>query len=128
VRAAGAAAGLEDVFREGDVQIRPSPGREFSAADNLIIFFKLYNAADDATTGKPSVRVTLILSKDGKAVAKPLSYDLTEMARETAVPHLAFAKFVPLTGLSPGRYEASVESRDMVTLKLVKQKASFVIK
>lgn len=121
-------AAPEDIFREGDVQVRPSPSHEFTAADNLIIFFKLYNASADATTGKPSVRVTVLLSKDGKAVAKPLSYELTEAAGESAVPHLTFAKFVPLTGLAPGRYEASVESRDMVTLKLVKQKASFVIK
>jgi VWFA-related protein len=118
----------EDIFREGDAQIRPSPSREFSASDNLIIFFKLYNAAADAATGKPSVRVTVILSKDGKAVAKPLGYDLTEAARGAAVPHLTFAKFIPLAGLPPGRYEAAVESRDMVTLKLVKQKASFYIK
>ncbi|MFL6254903.1 MAG: VWA domain-containing protein [Pyrinomonadaceae bacterium] len=128
VRSAGTTPGLEDVFRDGDVQIRPSPSREFSAADNLIIFFKLYNATPDTATGKPSVRVTVILSKDGKAVAKPLSYDLSEAAHATAVPHLAFAKFIPLAGLAPGRYEASVESRDMVTLKLVKQKAWFVIK
>ncbi|HEX7313079.1 MAG TPA: VWA domain-containing protein [Pyrinomonadaceae bacterium] len=121
-------ATTEDVFRDGDVQIRPAPSREFTAADNLIIFFKLYNPAVDPATAKPSVRVTVILSKDGKAVAKPIAYDLTDAARGAAVPHLTFAKFVPLTGLAPGRYEATVESRDMVTLKLVKQKASFVIK
>ena len=124
---AAAAAGTEDVFREGAVQVRPSPSREFTAADNLIVFFKLYNAAADPATGKPSVRVTVILSKDGKAVAKPISYELTETAGGT-MPQLTFAKFIPLAGLAPGRYEAAVESRDMVTLKLVKQKASFVIK
>jgi VWFA-related protein len=129
VRGAGSVAAPEDVFREGDVQVRPSPGREFTAADNLIIFFKLYNAAADPATGKPSVRVTVIMSKDGKAVAKPFGYELTETARGTAsVPQLTFAKFIPLAGLLPGRYEAAVESRDMVTLKLVKQKASFIIK
>lgn len=128
VGAAGAAALPEDVFREGNVQVRPSPSRVFTASDNLIIFFKLYNAAADAATAKPSVRVTVILSKDGKAVAKPLGYDLTEVTRGAAGPHLTFAKFIPLAGLAPGRYEAAVESRDMVTLKLVKQKASFSIK
>ena len=117
----------EEIFREGDALIRPSPSREFTAADNLVIFFKLYNPAVDPATSKPSVRVTVILSKDGKAVAKPLSYDLTDAA-QGAVPHLTFAKFIPLAGLPPGRYEASVDSRDMVTLKLVKQKASFLIK
>lgn len=117
----------EDVFRDGEVLIRPTPGREFTAADNLIIFFKLYNAAVDPATARASVRVTVILSKDGKAVAKPFGYDLAGGA-QGAVPTLTFARFVPLKGLAPGRYEAAVESRDMVTLKLVKQKASFVIR
>src|SRR5882724_7944849 len=34
-------AGSIDVLSEGNVQIRPSPSREFHAADDLIIFFKL---------------------------------------------------------------------------------------
>ena len=124
--ARGPAAG-PDVLREGDAQVRPTPRREFSAADNLIVFFKLYNAADDPATGKPQVRVTLILTKDGKAAARPVGYDLTEAVAEP-VPHLSFAKFVPLNGLPPGRYEAVIEARDMVTLKLLKQRAAFVIK
>lgn len=127
VRAVGAAGVTEDIFRDGDVQIRPSPSREFTAADNLIIFFKLYNPAIELTNGKYSVRVTVILSKDGKAVAKPIGYDLSGEA-QSSVHQVTFAKFVPLAGLAPGRYEASVESRDMVTLKLVKQKVSFSIK
>jgi VWFA-related protein len=116
-----------DVLREGDAQIRPTPRREFNAADNLIIFFKLYNAAHDPATGRPQVRVTLILTRDGKAAAKPVGYDLTEAAA-APLPHLSFARFVPLKGLPPGAYEAVVEARDMVTLKLLKQRAAFVIK
>ncbi len=50
--------GPADVLSAGNVQIRPSPSREFQAADNLIIFFKLYNATPAAETGKPLVRVT----------------------------------------------------------------------
>src|SRR5260370_35414875 len=34
-----------DVFSEGNVQVRPSPSREFHSRDNLIILFKLYNPA-----------------------------------------------------------------------------------
>ena len=115
-----------DVFSADGVRIRPSPAREFTAADNLIIFFKLYNAAADAATGKPLVRVTVILMRDGKAVMKPVSYELVETVGEP-VPHLAFAKFIALAGLPPGTYTAAIEARDMVTLKLLKQQASFVV-
>src|SRR6266849_541714 len=55
-----------DVISEGNIQIRPSPSREFHPTDNLIIFFKVYNAALARETGKPLVRVTVTLMKDGK--------------------------------------------------------------
>ena len=119
-------SGSTDVLSEGNVQIRPSPSREFHASDNLIIFFRLYNAASITETGKPLVRVTLTLMKDGKQAARPVDYQLSEVAIEP-LPHLTFAKYVKLTGLAPGKYTAVIESRDMVQQKLVKHEASFVI-
>ena len=118
--------GNADVLSEGNIQIRPSPSREFHASDNLIIFFRLYNAAPITETGKPLVRVTLTLMKDGKQAARPVDYQLSEMGIEP-LPHLTFAKYVKLTGLPPGKYTALIESRDMVQKKLVKHEASFVI-
>jgi VWFA-related protein len=115
-----------DVFSEGNVQIRPSPSREFHSTDNLIIFFKLYNAAGAGETGKPLVRVTVTLMKDGKQAARPLDYQLTEPATEPVL-HLTFAKYVKLTGLPPGKYSAVIESRDIVQQKVVKQDAWFLI-
>ena len=120
------AAQPSDVFSQGGVQIRPSPGREFSVADNLIIFFELYNAATSQETGKPLVRVTVTLMKDNKAVTKPVDYVLMDTIAEP-VPHLTFAKYLSLTGLSTGKYTAMIEVKDMVTRKLVSQQASFTI-
>lgn len=119
-------AGNGDVLSAGNVQIRPSPSREFHTTDNLIIFFKLYNGTPAADTGKPLVRVTVNLMKAGKPAIKPLDYELTETVAEP-VPHLTFAKYVELTGLAPGKYSAMIETRDMVQKKLVKQEAWFVI-
>ena len=119
-------AGAGDVLSEGKVQIRPSPSREFHATDNLIIFFILYNAAPALETGKPLVRVTVTLMKDGKPAPRPLDYELTEPLAEP-VPHLTFAKYVKLTGLPAGRYSAVIETRDMVQKKVVTQEAWFVI-
>jgi VWFA-related protein len=115
-----------DVFSEGNVQIRPSPSREFHPTDNLIVFFKLYNAALASETGKPLVRVTVTLMKDGRQATSPLDYQLTEPASEPVL-HLTFAKYVKLTGLPPGKYSAVIESRDMVQQKVLKQEAWFVI-
>jgi VWFA-related protein len=115
-----------DVFSQGGVQIRPSPGREFRVTDKLIIFFELYNAATSQETGKPLVRVTVTLVKDNKAATKPIDYVLTETSAEP-VQHLTFAKYLSLTGLSTGKYIAMIEVKDMVTRKLVTQQASFII-
>ncbi len=115
-----------DVFSQGGVQIRPSPGREFRVTDNLIIFFELYNAATSRETGKPLVRVTVTLVKDNKAATKPIDYVLTETGAEP-VQHLTFAKYLSLTGLPTGKYTAMIEVKDMVTRKLVTQQASFMI-
>jgi hypothetical protein len=114
------------VLSAGNVQIRPSPSREFQTADNLIIFFKLYNATPAAETGKPLVRVTVTLMKDGKPATKPLDYELTEIVNEP-VPHLTFAKYVKLAGLATGKYSVVIEARDMAQKKAVKQEAWFVI-
>jgi hypothetical protein len=108
------------------VQIRPSPSREFRAADNLIIFFKIYNASPRAETGKPLVTVTITLMKDGKPAMKPLDYVLTEIVAEP-VPQLTFAKYVKLAGLPMGKYSVVIEARDVGQRKSLKQEAWFVI-
>jgi len=115
-----------DVLSEGGVQIRPSPSREFHLDDNLIIFFRLYNAAVFRDTGKTLVRVTVTILKDGKIAARPLDYQLIEAVNETT-PQLGFAKYVKLAGLTPGKYVASIESRDIVQNKVLKQEASFTV-
>jgi VWFA-related protein len=119
-------AGPADVLTAGNVQIRPSPSREFQAADSLIVFLKLYNAAPAADTGKPLVRVVVTLSQDGKPAMKPLDYLLTETEPEP-VPHLTLAKYVKLAGLATGKYLVVIEAKDMVQNKVVKQEAAFVI-
>ncbi len=70
--------------------------------------------------------VTVTLMKDGRQAMRPVDYQLTEPATEPVL-HLTFAKYIKLTGLSPGKYSALIESRDIVQQKVLKQGASFVI-
>jgi VWFA-related protein len=118
--------GPTDVLSADNMLIRPSPSREFQAADNLIVFFKIYNATPRAETGKPLVSVTVTLMKDGKQALKPLDYVLTEIDAEP-VPQLTFAKYVKLAGLATGRYSLVIEARDVGQKKSLKQEAWFVI-
>lgn len=115
-----------DVFATGRTQIRPSPGKQFQATDNLIMFGSVYNPANSPDTGKPLVRVTVRLMKDGQPATKFFDYVLTEMQPQP-VPHLTFAEYIKLTGLAPGNYVATIEIKDMVTRKFVKQEAPFTI-
>jgi hypothetical protein len=115
-----------DVLTEGNVLIRPSVSKEFRSTDNLIVFFQIYNSAPAPDSGKPLARVTVLLRKDGKLVTKPVDYELSEVVPQPT-PHMTFAKFVKLTGLSPGNYVVTVESRDVVQGKMLKQEAGFSI-
>jgi len=126
VAAANPQATERDVFTIRNTSIRPSAARQFRATDNLVMLFDLYNAANSPDTGKPMVRVTARLMKDGQPATKPFDFVLTEIVNEP-VPHLTFAEYIKLTGMTPGNYTVTLESKDMVTKKLVKQEASFVL-
>jgi len=119
-------AEFPDVFVHGKQLIRPSAARQFKATDNLIMFLAVYNAANSPETGKPLVRVTVRLMKDGQPATKFLDFVLTDVHQQP-VPHLTFAEYVRLATLVPGRYQAVIETKDMVTRKFTKQEASFEI-
>jgi hypothetical protein len=119
--------GPADVLSAGNVQIRPSPSREFLPTDNLIMFFKIYNPTVVPVTGKALVKVTVTLLKDGKQATKPFDYELNDIIAEP-VPQLIFAKYIKLAGLASGRYSAVIEIRDVPLKKVVKQEAFFEIK
>jgi VWFA-related protein len=124
VEAANPQATELDVYTIRKTSIRPSAAREFRAADNLVMFLNIYNAANSPDTSKPLVRVTARLIKDGQPATKPFDFVLTDIDNEPA-PHLTFAEYIKLTGMSPGRYTVTIEAKDMVTRKLIKQEASF---
>ena len=115
-----------DVFTYGKQLIRPSAALKFKNSDNLIMFLDVYNAANSTDTGKALVRVTVRLMKDGQPASKFFDYVLTDIQNEP-VPHLTFAQYLPLTNLAAGRYQAMIETKDMVTRKSTKQEASFEI-
>ena len=119
-------AEIPDVFVHGKTLIRPSAGRQFRSSDNLIMFLAVYNAANNTETGKPLVRVTARLMKDGQPATKPFDFVLTEI-QNNPVPHLKFAEYIRLADLAPGRYQLTIETKDMVTRKLTKQEAPFEI-
>ena len=119
-------ADFPDVFVHGKQLIRPSAARQFKSSDNLIMFQDVYNAANSPDTGKPLVRVTVRLMKDGQPATKFFDFVLTDVQPQP-VAHLEFAEYLKLATLAPGRYQAVIETKDMVTRKSTKQEAPFEI-
>lgn len=119
-------AEFPNVLVHGKRLIRPSAARQFRTSDNLIMFLAVYNPANSSDTGTPLVRVTVRLFKDGQPATKPFDYVLTEIHKQP-VPHLKFAEYLRLANLAPGRYQAMIETKDMVTRKFTKQEAAFEI-
>ena len=119
-------ADVPDVFVYGKQLIRPSAALKFKNSDNLIMFLDVYNAANSTETGKPLVRVSMRLMKDGQPATKFFDFVLTDVQSQP-VPHLTFAQYVPLANLAQGRYQAMIETKDMVTRKSTKQEAPFEI-
>src|ERR1043165_2218844 len=117
-------AEFPDVFVYGKQLIRPSAARQFKTTDNLIMFLNVYNAANSPDTGKPLVRVTVRLMKDGQPATKFFDFVLTDV-QERPVSHLTFAEYLKLTNLTSGHYQATIEVKDMVTRKSSKQEAPF---
>ena len=90
------------------------------------MFLAVYNAANSTETGKPLVRVTVRLMKDGQPATKFFDFVLTDVQSAAgAAPE--FAEYLRLTSLAPGRYQAMIETKDMVTRKSTKQEAPFEI-
>ena len=119
-------ADAPDVFVYGKQLIRPSAALKFRNSDNLIMFQDVYNAANSTETGKPLVRVSVRLMKDGQPATKFFDFVLTDIQSQP-VPHLTFAQYLPLANLAAGRYQAMIETKDMVTRKSTKQEAPFEI-
>jgi hypothetical protein len=86
----------------------------------------VYNASNSPETGKPLVRVTVRLMKDGQPATKFFDFVLTDVQPQP-VAHLEFAEFIRLAGLVPGKYQAMIETKDMPTRKSTKQEAPFEI-
>ena len=98
-----------DVFTYRNTAIRPSAARQFRATDNLVMYLDIYNAANSPDTSKPMVRVTARLLKDGQPATKPFDFVLSDVD-DKPVPHLTFAEYIRLAGMTPGNYTVTIEA------------------
>jgi GWxTD domain-containing protein len=109
-------------FTLGSTQFLPRFGNTFKPTDSVTLLAALYNAAADATSGKPNVTVNFRIAKaDGKTVAEaePQTFDT-----DTATPSVGP---VPLTKFAPGKYTAQMKVKDNVSGKEIVRDLTFEV-
>jgi GWxTD domain-containing protein len=97
----------------------PRFANAFTTADSVTLMCMVYGGKVDATTQKPSLTVSMSISKDGKVIAK---------APDQTFDRAAFADTVgpvPLTKYTPGKYQVELRVLDNVTKKDTTREATF---
>jgi VWFA-related protein len=107
------------------VKILPSARCQFHNGDNLIFYFEIYNPQTQRENKKSDVAIELSLMRDGQLVnAKLPRYRVTEDPGDAA-PHITFARYLHLTGLSAGNYSLIVDVKDALGSQTARGQAPF---
>ena len=107
-------------FSLGVARLVPYFGSTFHKADQISIFFQVYDLAVDAA-GKADATATISILKDGKA---PIAR--TQSAINTAVGGSVIGP-VPLASYEPGKYVAQLKVTDKQGQKDFVQEAPFEV-
>jgi GWxTD domain-containing protein len=106
-------------------KVRPRINPEFSVADKMGIFLRLYNLKLDAESHKTSVSVAYRILEDHQQVWKQdESSEQLQQARE----QITIERNLPLASLTPGRYSLEVCVIDLLTNQTVTRTADFTVK
>jgi GWxTD domain-containing protein len=107
-------------FSLGPARLVPFFGTSFRKADQLSIFYQVYDLGVDAA-GTADALATISILKDGKApVARTQNPIQTEVGGSVIGP-------VPLSGYEPGKYVVQLRVSDKRSQKEVVQEAAFEI-
>ncbi|MDA2928702.1 GWxTD domain-containing protein [Acidobacteria bacterium AH-259-O06] len=101
------------MFVLGDVWIHPSLTNVFSLDRPLFVYFHLYHAAVDQTSGAPSVRVSYRISREGQTVVE-LVDESGQSIQYYSPQRMVLIRDLPGQNLQPGRYRLEVEIRDRI--------------
>jgi len=104
------------------LRLVPRFGNVFEKSDTITMLCAMYGGQLDPETGKPSLQVSFAFFRDGKVVARA-----EDQLYENQNPSHSVGP-VPLTGFSPGTYEAQIKVKDEVADKEYVQDVSFEVK
>lgn len=110
--------GLNKAFLLGNIQLVPSPRNDFTAAENMYLYFQLHGVSPELKQ-KGTVTYTL---EAGEKTAKSFSQSL---AAYTRLPHIL--EEISLAGLKPDHYTVRVSIVDGAGKEVLSSSTPFVI-
>ncbi len=102
-------------------RVVPRVGARYAKSEAVQVFYEVCDAATDPATGKPSVSVTVTLSKGSKVVAQAPDQPFEQAHVINSVGPVPLAKY------EPGTYMAKVKVHDAVSNKDIVVEQAFEI-
>ncbi len=101
------------MFVLGDMKVRPSLDRSFPQDGRMGIYLQLYGAKFDQATGKPSLKVTFRVLRDGRPVREVVETK-NQSLQYVSEDRIVLIHPLDLAELEPGDYQLAVEVEDAV--------------
>jgi GWxTD domain-containing protein len=102
----------DPMFVIGDVLVRPTLAKAFSAHRPIGIYFQLYNAAVDSSSLRPDLLFTYELLRDGETVAA--ISDSGDSIHYFSESRTVVIRTFPTGDLAPGDYQIRIAVRDRI--------------
>ena len=101
------------MFVLGDVKIRPSMDKSFSAKSLLAVYLHLYNFGLDQSSNAPNLQVRYRIRRGGDLIHETTDNN-GESVQFSSPERLVLVKGFHLRGLEPGTYRMEVEAWDQL--------------
>ena len=102
------------MFVLGDVKVRPSMDKSFSAKSLLAVYLHLYHFSLDQSSNAPQLKVRYRISRGGELIHETIDNN-GESVQFFSPERLVLVKGFHLRGLEPGNYRMEVEAWDQLT-------------
>jgi hypothetical protein len=111
-------------FVLGSYKVRPRIHQTFSNADQMGVFFEIYNLKTDAKSHKNSVAIEYRVMKDRQEVWE--ATESSEQLHQTG-EQITLERLVPVASLAPGRYSVVVKARDLLSGETLERQTEFTL-
>ncbi len=119
--------GPDQMFVVGDVRVRPSLTKEFSASDYFAVYWQVYNVTVDQATERPDFEIRYSIERDGRVIREAVD-ETGESVQYFSPARMVLIKRLSLEGLEPGSYKLVAGFQDRIADRLVQSTETFKIR